>query len=99
MCRDCRVRGGTKKPCWPHPVAKNPHGYPCPRREFPDAESADLSVLVGLGKSGETGHLFRVRWDLAFGDRPRAEQGRLFNRLLAAYGDDLLRLVFWPKVN
>jgi hypothetical protein len=98
-CAACTVKGGSEKRCgpWPREYAKeNPHGYRCPRREFPDADSAELSGLVSLGARTESGHLFRLRWDLAFGDRPVTEQARLLDRMLAAYGDELLATVFWP---
>lgn len=99
-CSACRVKGGQEKPCgsWPRQLAKeNPHGYRCPRREWPDAESAELSHLASLGAHGESGHLFLKRWDLAFGDLPVSDQARLFDRMLAAYGDELVASVYWPK--
>jgi hypothetical protein len=100
-CAACVVKGGPEKRC--HPWAReykrqNPHGYACPRREWPDRESADLALLANLG-AREHGHLFLKRWDLAFGDLPREEQARLFDRILAAYSDEAIQSVYWPKVN
>jgi hypothetical protein len=99
-CAACTVKGGGEKRCapWPRELAKeNPHGYRCPRREFPDADCVELSSLVSLGARNESGHLFAKRWELAFGDLPATDQARLFDRMLAAYGDELLASIFWPK--
>jgi hypothetical protein len=100
-CAACVVKGGPEKRChpWPRGMRKtNPHGYACPRREWPDRESPDLALLTSLG-AREHGHLFMKRWDLAFGDLPRDEQARLFDRMLAAYSDEAIASVYWPKVN
>lgn len=99
-CRACVVKGGPEKRCHPWPKAykqQNPHGYACPRREWPDRESPDLALLASLG-AREAGHLFLKRWDLAFGDLSRDEQVRLFDRMLAAYEDEGIASVYWPKV-
>jgi hypothetical protein len=99
-CSACVVKGGTKSRCfeWPAGFARdNPHGYPCPRREWPDPESVQLSNLVGLGAHGESGHLFARGWEIEFGGLPREEQGRLYRRLMRAYADEVLKLALWPK--
>jgi len=100
-CAACVVKGGPEKRChpWPKEYRKqNPHGYACPRREWPDGESPDLGLLTSLG-AREHGHLFSKRWDLVFGDLPRDEQARLFDRMLAAHADPAIRSVYWPEVN
>lgn len=99
-CQACTVKGGPEKRCakWPRQFAKeNPHGYRCPRREFPDDDGPELGALAQLGSRNEMGHLFALRWALAFGSRPVTEQRRLFDRMMAAYGDTLIASVFWPK--
>jgi hypothetical protein len=100
-CAACVVKGGTEKRCHPWPreyKRQNPHGYACPRREWPDRESPDLALLASLG-ARESGHLFLKRWDLAFGHLQREEQVRFFDRMLLAYGDEAIASVYWPKVN
>jgi hypothetical protein len=99
-CRACVVKGGTEKRChpWRGFKQKNPHGYACPRREWPDGESADLALLASLGAQ-ERGHLFLKRWELSLGHLSREEQARLFDRMLAAYNDEAISSVYWPKVN
>lgn len=98
MCRDCKVLGGRRKPCWPHPFEGNPHGYACPRREWPDRDSAPLADLARLGAHEASAHLFDRGWQLELGDLPIDEQRRLWRRLLRAYGDVAIASVFWPKV-
>lgn len=57
-----------------------------------------LSNLVPLGAHGETGHLFARGWEVEFGHLEHHAQRRLYRRLIRAYGDSVLRHVFYAPV-
>ena len=98
-CAACVVMGGDENPCVPDSwlEADEAKGFPCPRREWPDADGPMLGQLVRLGASGESGHLFGRLWDVAFGELERTEQRRLLTRVLRAYGDPDVRAALWPR--
>jgi hypothetical protein len=99
-CRACVVMGGEEGPCVPDTyleAEEKQSGYPCPRREWENVDHPTIAQLVMLGAQAEQGHLFRLTFDVAFGDASKEEQRRVLSLLTRAYGDEIVRMQLWPK--
>lgn len=79
------------------------HGYPCPRREWPDRDGPVLGRLVGLAASHGMGWnkapLFELLWRVTYGGSPPEYEQRMAYRLLAAFNDEQVLAFLFPRTS
>ena len=98
-CAACVMKEGDQQPCLsPGQLAAEEaeSGYPCPRREWESDDQPLAWHLARLGAHGESGHLFRLMFDVSFGESSRAEKERVLGWILRAYEDEVIAAALWP---
>jgi hypothetical protein len=94
------IQGGEENPCLAPGLLEQIRartGSPCPRRESQNADDFLASELGWLGAHAETGHLFRVTWDVATEGYADTERLALLRRISRAYADPEIAAILWPK--